>query len=283
MINATIIGVAIGDALGMPFEKKKQSDENILFWDGKYQDCKDHPWNHNLNAGQYTDDTQMTLVLGSYLLNKEYNKYEIAKEYAEWCYGNHPVTGVSRGVGGTTKTALKDFLDTNKISPVYEALGTGPIMRCSPFALKYKYKEKAIDFAVDESSITHSNEKIGSCVSVYISYLHDLIYFDGERNLKNKKIIRDKDFIRTGETLVGGKMQLIDTAMKAAFACFDRTDSFASAVQMAVRLGGDTDTVASITGALAGSWYGLENIPDIYISGLENFNFIKNLNLELLK
>lgn len=282
MKNCTIVGVAIGDALGMPFEKKLQSDKSILFWDGTYKDCRDHQWSHNLNAGEYTDDTQMTLVLGNYLSNNQFNKFDLAKEYVEWCFGNHPITGKSVGVGGTTKTSLMNFKDAGLFSPVEDSLGTGPIMRCSPFVLKYKNKDTATSLAIEDANITHSNPKVSYCVEKYISYLHDLVFFEGERNLQSRRKIRDLYEVRVGKTLVGGKMQLIETAMLSAFACFDRTDSFAAAVQMAVRLGGDTDTVASITGALAASWYGFGNIPDIYLSGLNNFDLVKDINLKLI-
>jgi ADP-ribosylglycohydrolase len=39
------------------------------------------------------------------------------------------------------------------------------------------------------------------------------------------------------------------------------TDSFEAAVRAAVDLGGDTDTVAAVTGGLAGAWYGAGAIP----------------------
>jgi ADP-ribosyl-[dinitrogen reductase] hydrolase len=53
---------------------------------------------------------------------------------------------------------------------------------------------------------------------------------------------------------------VLDT-LQAAMWCFLNTDSFEDAVVYAVNLGGDTDTIGAVCGALAGAWYGLEQIP----------------------
>lgn len=280
MNNATIIGVAIGDALGATFETCSQSDPKLLWWDGKYKDSKDHKWNHQLEIGQFTDDTQMTLVLANHLTFGKFDKYSLAYSYACWLTGENTLTGKSRGVGGTTKQALKDFLDKKDICPVVGALGTGPIMRCSPFALKYKDVSTAIKYAIEDSLITHDDPIVRGCVSKYITVLNSLIFEKSKTKERKKQII---SFCNAeGSTFSGGKMQKIDTALNAAFACFSRTDSFTAAVQMAVRLGGDTDTVASITGALAGSWYDLNTIPSCYLDPLEKIDLIKSLQKKLL-
>ncbi|OPX75091.1 MAG: ADP-ribosylglycohydrolase [Methanoregulaceae archaeon PtaB.Bin152] len=57
-------------------------------------------------------------------------------------------------------------------------------------------------------------------------------------------------------------------ATHAAVSVFMETESFREAVPVAVSLGGDTDTVAAITGALAGSSYGVHTIPESWLSGL---------------
>ena len=47
----------------------------------------------------------------------------------------------------------------------------------------------------------------------------------------------------------------------SAYWCFLRTESLEEAVVTAVNLGGDTDTIGAVAGALAGAHYGAEAIP----------------------
>jgi ADP-ribosylglycohydrolase len=54
--------------------------------------------------------------------------------------------------------------------------------------------------------------------------------------------------------------------LEAAIWCFLNTDDYASAVLKAVNLGRDTDTIAALTGALAGVYYGMESIPGEWLS-----------------
>ena len=47
----------------------------------------------------------------------------------------------------------------------------------------------------------------------------------------------------------------------AALSCFMNARTFEQAVLSAVNLGGDADTVGACCGALAGAWWGLDEIP----------------------
>lgn len=54
--------------------------------------------------------------------------------------------------------------------------------------------------------------------------------------------------------------------LQASLWSFYNSDSFESAMFKAIDLGGDTDTIAAVTGPMAGSYYGSENIPDKWIN-----------------
>ncbi len=56
--------------------------------------------------------------------------------------------------------------------------------------------------------------------------------------------------------------------LEAAVWCILNGDSYKSSVLKAVNLGGDTDTVAAISGGIAGLLYGFESIPESWISQL---------------
>ena len=75
---------------------------------------------------------------------------------------------------------------------------------------------------------------------------------------------------------------VVDT-LEAAIWCLLSTDNYRDAVLEAVNLGGDTDTVAAITGGLAGLAYGMEDIPEEWLSVLKKREYIEELCLAYTK
>jgi ADP-ribosyl-[dinitrogen reductase] hydrolase len=67
----------------------------------------------------------------------------------------------------------------------------------------------------------------------------------------------------------------------AAVTCFMDSRSFSESVIRAVRLGGDTDTAGAITGALAGSLYGIGQLPVFWLSELEDAGMLVSLGCSL--
>ena len=78
-----------------------------------------------------------------------------------------------------------------------------------------------------------------------------------------------------------GSSGYVPETVASAFYCLAATDNFKDCVVMAVKAGGDTDTTAAVAGALAGTYYGLEGIPEEY-KGVENFELLQNLTDELI-
>ena len=70
-------------------------------------------------------------------------------------------------------------------------------------------------------------------------------------------------------------------SLEAALWCVARTGSFAEAVLLAANLGEDADTVAAITGQLAGAIYGKEGIPAHRIERLAWSHQIETMAMEL--
>jgi ADP-ribosylglycohydrolase len=62
--------------------------------------------------------------------------------------------------------------------------------------------------------------------------------------------------------------------LEAALWCLLNTSTFEECVLKAVNLGGDTDTTAAVAGSLAGLLYGINGIPDDWLSGLVRGKFI---------
>jgi ADP-ribosylglycohydrolase len=79
-----------------------------------------------------------------------------------------------------------------------------------------------------------------------------------------------------------GTSGYVPETVGAAFYCLGATDNFKDAVVMAIKAGGDTDTIGAIVGALAGTYYGIEGIPDEYKNQVESFELLQSLTDELL-
>jgi ADP-ribosylglycohydrolase len=58
-------------------------------------------------------------------------------------------------------------------------------------------------------------------------------------------------------------------SVPAALWAYAHTSTFSEAVVAAVALGGDTDSIGAMTGAIAGATYGASAIPDAWLDALE--------------
>ncbi len=75
----------------------------------------------------------------------------------------------------------------------------------------------------------------------------------------------------------------VPETVAAAFYCLVAGNDYKEVITKSIRAGGDTDTTAAIAGAMAGSFYGLDGIPEEYKSGVEDFEMLCVLDEELVK
>ena len=69
---------------------------------------------------------------------------------------------------------------------------------------------------------------------------------------------------------------VVDT-LEASMWTLLNTNSYEEAIVEAVSLGDDTDTVAAITGSMAGTIYGVNSIPERWLSKVRKVDYIKNI------
>ena len=156
-IRGSLIGGAVGDALGYPVEfinsymgiKKRYGENGITRLDTTQWWLPDE---ENSSKAWISDDTQMTLFTACGLLNAKAQgtapKYAICEAYIEWYYtqigkrsgrhkdcwiGDVPELNNSRAPGQTCITALQDILRGK--DPYNNSKGCGGIMRTAPVAL----------------------------------------------------------------------------------------------------------------------------------------------------
>ena len=299
---ATLVGCAIGDALGNPFEMKPASSPMFETWAGDFIEGGTFWWGQ---PGQYTDDTLMSLALSASLLEKNgYDPEDAAKKYLAWME-----SGNTRGIGGTTATALhrvKNGVVWTESGLTHNPDGTptggnGTAMRASPIGIFYRHDlTKLLEVAMTDASITHNSlePKMGSIAVALGTALLANRTHDPETVLDEVTSVLSDSYVKARLQLAqhhmlegtDPKVALVEIGTEgyvpatvgAAFYCLARTYDFRGAVEMAVRAGGDTDTTAAIVGALAGSFYGLESIPEEFRYRVENYDLLRALDEELV-
>jgi len=298
-----LLGLAIGDALGMPFEMRKPDDPFFAAWNGKTYLGSQF---HKLEPGQYTDDTQMSIALGKSIL--EAGKYEpavAAKHYLEW-FRNGP-----RGIGGTIKEAmlkLGEGLEWNEAGVKRQGYcGNGTAMRVSPLALAYRNAPiDMVMFADLDAQITHKhvdNEAGEGSVALTwainlllggvqpCDILQDIVSTPELMAIDTRvysKLVLARDLLKQNVhpakamRRLGNGGDVAETVSSAIYCASFFDQDFARAVEVSVRAGGDTDTRTSMVGAMVASHLGIEDIPDDLILGLEKPHELLDLNDALL-
>lgn len=298
---ATLVGCAIGDALGNPFEMKPASSPMFEKWAGDFIEGGTFWWGQ---PGQYTDDTLMSIALASSLLEKDgFDPEDAASKYLAWME-----SGNTRGIGGTTASALHrvkmgaawDESGLTHNPDGSDTGGNGSAMRATPIGIFYRNDlDSLIDVAMTDASITHNSlePKMGSIAvalgtALLANQTHDPVtVLDEVAKILSDSFVKDKLLLAQHHLLeqTDPKLALAEIGTEgyvpetvgAAFYCLAATYNFRDAVEMAVRAGGDTDTTAAIVGGMAGTFYGLDAIPEEFKNQVENFDLLCALDEEL--
>lgn len=166
--------------------------------------------------------------------------------------------------------------------------GNGSLMRILPVVLYLNNSKKSLSDKINiiskVSSLTHANDEcIASCiyymffiehllktnniVSSFKSAGKDLINNYDITTCENINRITNNNFLSLDISEVNTSGYVIDT-LEASLWCLYNSKNYEDAVLKAVNLGGDTDTIAAITGSMAGLYYGYDNIPTKWIEKL---------------
>jgi ADP-ribosyl-[dinitrogen reductase] hydrolase len=276
----TLMGLCVGDALGVPVEFKSRNtlSANPVTGMQGYG-------THNQPAGTWSDDSSLAFCLAESLC-KGYDLEDIANTIVRWYTHKHWTPhGKVFDIGGTTYRAIQRL--KNDESPLYsgdfdeEANGNGSLMRILPliFYLKDKPIEERYQVVKEVSSITHAHFR--SVISCFIYIEYALLLLKGRDKKEAYKQMQDtvNEFIKISYSErkrfdrvllhhiesyfpaeISGSGYVLHT-LEASLWCFLNTDSYKEAVLKAVNLGEDTDTTGCVTGGLAGLYYGFEAIP----------------------
>ena len=297
-VTDALIGMAVGDALGVPVEflSRETINGSVVTMLGY--------GTHNQPAGTWSDDSSLAFCLAESLC-EGYDIHKIAQNFLKWYQENHWTPyGKIFDIGVATSQALRRVRDGD--NPVLAGgasehdNGNGSLMRILPLAFYIQGKsiEERFKLISEVSSVTHAHiRSIISCF-IYIEYTLELLKgidkmqaFMNMRQsvnefLKTYSICSEEEILKFHRILATPKPDLgifpiyeypekqiyssgyVLHTLEASFWCFLNTQDYAEAVKKAVNLGKDTDTTGCVTGGLAGLYYGISNIPTDWLEVL---------------
>ena len=286
-VQNMLLGIGVGDAYGACYEfafKDRKEYQTASFEEYVKHSREDFM---TVNPGSYTDDTQMSIAVAELLLsNKKFNRENLAESFVE-CYKRDPILGYAGGFQRflNSVNSGKEFLE--KIKPISER--NGAAMRSVPIGLARTPKQ-VIDYAKVNASLTHAIPK-GVASSVAISLMsHYNLYRGGIKNL-NSQILSEieKIDLESFEYLKKvSKMKGLDAkllfgekyekkgvpcdGMRTVGAVIHILSNYSNARDVlleSVKLGGDTDSTASIALGIFSINNSLDNLPKFLFQDFE--------------
>lgn len=276
-----IMGLVVGDALGVPVEFKERDTYRITDMIGY--------GTHFQPPGTFSDDSSMTLAtLDSLVTKGEINPTDIMWKFMCWYFGHeYTANYYVFDIGNATRRALERF-DRN--TPIENCggrtardNGNGSLMRILPLAFVPHTNQDVINV----SSLTHAHPVSLNACLIYVEIAKSILngipfdaavysasthtgLFEYSRLQNLEKLSRD-EIKSTG--------YVVDT-LEAALWCVYHSKSYSECVLLAVNLGGDTDTIAAVAGGLAGLIYGVggeKGIPERWINQIPRHEWIAEL------
>lgn len=301
--QALILGLAIGDALGVPVEFEKRNTFKITDMTGF--------GTYNQPVGTWSDDTSLTLVLLEHLSEKS-DLSNLMNKFKSYRNGYLTPYGECFDIGIATSNAIDRYIAGIPIDGIGGKEewdnGNGALMRISPLAILMKNEvdfTKKIKTIEKYTKLTHTHPRSIVASILYIQLLIELLFKNNlKTSLKATKLLFENsfdishpyrkeyeehfkeifidNFFDKKESEILSTGYVVDT-LKAVIWCLGNSNSFEGTVLKAVNLGDDTDTIGGITGTLAGIIYGLESIPNKWLSKLAAKSLIESKIDEFIK
>lgn len=267
-IKGAFVGFAIGDAMGATTEFMNKKSIKVKY--GEVTDIIGGGW-LNLIAGEVTDDTQMMICVADALIKSkgDFNIFikNCCDNFVNW-YNSAPID-----IGNQCLQVISKFSNKNHYSVLRwydeakddKALGNGALMRVLPTVF---FDEK---FAKRQGALTHNN---GTCECYSVLYRNVIRALISDEFTKENT----KRILSEAVQLMSPTGHVKNTFHNAVY-WFVKTDSFYECIVGCVNDGGDADTIAAISGSMAGAYYGFDNIPDAWKDKIDSDVYSKILDI----
>jgi ADP-ribosylglycohydrolase/8-oxo-dGTP pyrophosphatase MutT (NUDIX family) len=272
-IMGCLVGMACGDALGVPYEGNHQGPPpgQARMTGGGYGSYR---------PGQWSDDTECAVMVA----RGKGDRLTIAANLMAWYRSSPP------DIGPTSRAVLsraKDPRDMARLArevtrgKVPGEISNGSLMRTAPVALAHLgYPERIADAARQVSDLTHCDFYAGDACVLWCLAIAQAVEL-GEA-FRPTMVADGLPFIpearrETWASLIAETLASPDGrglrlrhnwsavgAFRAALWAVAHARTYKATVDLACSFGSDTDTVSSIAGALAGSIHGLMAVPSAW-------------------
>ncbi|MGW1723280.1 ADP-ribosylglycohydrolase family protein [Streptomyces sp. NPDC002306] len=267
-----VVGSAVGDALGAPFEFGPEGAFSARFARPGHggEMCGGGGW----DPGEATDDTQMAVLVAESLLERGgLDPADVFARFRRWALAEPKDIGLQTeavlGGGDPWDTAAALHFQVSR-----RGAGNGALMRAAPSAVHFadRGRTATMDAARRLAALTHGDRAAWEGTAVF----HELVRvaLAGHDPLTavapTLEAVHPDHRDRYAVVLAPGWHPDDATEFNGAvWPCLGSavwalrtTSSYEDAVRAAIDLGGDTDTVAAVTGGLAGAVYGAGAVPE---------------------
>ncbi len=304
-----MFGLASGDALGAPVEFLPR--EQILSTYGP-EGITDYQGWGGFPAGSFTDETQMSLATAEGCIRSHQHLRArgtvspagiLWKRYKAWLRTQDDI-GERRAPGSTCLAALKNTRMPTAEIRANDSRGCGAVTRSAPIGLAFAPAE-AFRYGMECGALTHGHPT-GHLTAGYLAALVAhivegaspaqamdrtlplLTAHRGHEQVKRKleEVVR----LAAGATPVTaaidelGQGWLADEALAiGAYCALKHPRDFRAAVVASVNHSGDSDSTGCIAGAILGTALGVDAIPPPWVNGIEDYDRIRTLAVDLYR
>lgn len=309
----SMLGMAIGDAMGARYEFKKVRYDTIDLEDMGKPGIS----NFNMEPGQWTDDTSMGLCLADSLLmnNGKLEQHDLMRRFLCWWHGGYnnafrfnKIPRHSVGLGGNISQSFiryKQYQEKETGAGDENTSGNGSIMRNAAIPICFHHEINiACENARKQSLVTHQGLEAKECCSLLTHIIVKI--FKGEKlsdilnnlgktfetKVKSVKYLANSmqegtDINRNWNWRINGQYKYSPERAKkkpgyvGSYAMDNmamslnilyNTNNFRDALIKIVNIRGDSDSVASVVGQIAGAYYDVESIPGDWIEAINKWD-----------
>jgi len=292
--RGALLGLVVGNQLGVPTERLGTAKAIREAFPHGVRDLVAPP-----PGSPFDDDAAMALLLAESLVEQgDFDATAVAQRWVTWMKRD------GRGIGPTTQRALRliergtEPFEAGRLArSAGAAASNGAVMRCIPVALRYHDNvDKLVRVSTQQAAITHSDERCTwGAAAVNLAareLLHGNDYFveevlhrvEGAAPRPLIEAIRRVPWEQESDLpiAVPGEYGFVLHCVEIAFWCAMHRPSLEDALIFLVEAGGDTDTNASLAGALLGARDGEAGIPPRWLDQLGTAKGVSQLAERLI-
>lgn len=290
-ILGALWGALVGDALGVPveFRRRQEVQANPVVGMRAYG-------THGQPAGTWSDDSSLLLCAADSLVTKrQFDSKDLGERFVEWMnLGLWTPHGMVFDIGIATSRAISRICSGTPPeiaggNDEYDN-GNGSLMRILPFVLWFHTVPDAefADIIHRASALTHRHPRSQMACVLYGLVIRELLKGTPPETALNGaldafaslyehapfvaerlhfQLLESRRLANVPENEIGSSGYVMH-ALTASLWCLLTSRSFEETVLKAVNLGDDTDTTGTVTGGLAGIFYGASAIPNEWLAAL---------------